>query len=53
MSLCKTRDKKSEIQSSTRKTLKICKLSHGDMIFLYLDNSSGARPKNEGKIVSG
>ncbi|RXG57272.1 Nuclear protein localization protein 4-like protein, partial [Armadillidium vulgare] len=33
--LHKTRDKKNEIFSSGRKTIKGCKLAHGDMIYLF------------------
>lgn len=40
-SLSTTRDRKSEIVSSNRKTLKGYKLNHGDMLFLHKTGSEG------------
>ena len=41
--LTTSRDIKSEVASSNRKTVKGCKLNHGDMLFLHkLDSEGGA-----------
>lgn len=43
-SLSTSRDLKTEIASSNRKTLKGCKLNHGDMLFLHKIGSEGEIP---------
>ncbi|KAK7082164.1 Nuclear protein localization protein 4, partial [Halocaridina rubra] len=50
-----TRDKKNEIVSSPKKTIKGCKLAHGDMIFMFgvdgpLHFDTGASPSTSHSV---